>query len=386
MMQNLNNADKGMGSNHQDSVRWPFGQEGFSLMELLVTTAIFSILLAGVFGAYFSQLDHSTREYRVAESEVELGIAKRIIEHDLEMSGYGLAGEYSGSATAFNPMPVTFDDATGPGGADELFLMGTALGLSDRVSQGWSYVVDFDASSPPKVNIRDDWADARELIGDNDRVVMVDPSSKNLLTDSGGNWLFKYTVTGTTTDIVNLAGTPFSSDIGSLVYGLYGSGNSGKDTTVGVRPYYTVHYYLGSTSPSDNPDLCAPGTGSLLRAESVTTEAPSGGDPLLACVRDFQVAVGLDTNGNGMVDNWDDDNSIIGVVGFTRENMNDQLKRIKVFLLIQSGNRDSDYTYPLSTIRVGEGTTIGRDITLTAEQRKYRWRLVSLSVQPRNVR
>jgi prepilin-type N-terminal cleavage/methylation domain-containing protein len=383
-MPNLSNADKGMGSNHQESVRCPSGQEGFSLMELLVTTAIFSILLAGVFGAYFSQLDHSTREYKVAESEIELGIAKRIIEQDLEMAGYGLADDYNGAldsgGAAIDPRPLTLVNGTGTNlvdGRDQLYLRGTALGQFNRASQGWSYV----ATDPPNPTLKN-WGDPREKVSNDDRIVLIDPSSKSLQVDTGGGWLFKYTDNGTSTDIVHADGSAVADGVekNTLVYGLYNSNT--HDIT--ARPYYTVRYYLGGSSPS----ICAPGTLSLERMESVNRELPTSpqdqATPLLACVLDFQMAVGLDTDGNGMVDNWDDDNSIVS--GLTRENMNDQLKRIKVFLLIQSGNRDSDYTYPLSTIRVGEGTTIGRDITLTAEQRKYRWRLVSLSVQPRNVR
>lgn len=384
MMQNHCDADKGMGFNAAANgpalSQKRSDQQGFSLVELLVTTAIFSILLAGVFGAYFSQLDHSTREYKVAESEIELGIAKRIIEQDLQMAGYGLADDYNGaldSASAtIDPMPVTLLNGTGTG--DQLYLRGTALGLMNRSSQGWSYV----ATPPPNPKIKS-WGDPRELVRNEDRVVLIDPSAKRLQVDAG-KWLFKYTDNGTSTDIVHADGTALTDPVGenTLVYGLYNSNT--HDTT--ARPYYTVRYYLGGNSPS----VCAPDTLSLERMESVNRELPvfpqDQPSPLLACVLDFQVGLGVDTSAplDGMVNQWDDDNSIVG--GFTRDNMNDQLKRIKVFLLVQSGNRDSDYTYPLSSIWVGEDPTIGRKVDLTAEQRKYHWRLVSLSVQPRNIR
>lgn len=364
----------------EDLQRKAASQDGVTLVELLVTVSIFSILMTGIFSAYFSQLKHSTREYEVAESDIELAISKRILEQDLQMAGYGLADAYP---PGIDPKPVVFTNDAGTSSSDALILKGTALGQLDRVSQGWSFVDKPNASYPTKPNLKD-WGDPREKIEADDRVILIEPSSKALLTDAGGKWLFKYIEVSGVPDIVNLSGTSFSTNEGTLVYGLYSSTKSANDTVTTVRPYYSVHYYLGATG--DSLDSCAPGTSSLLRAESVVNEAPTGGDPLLACVLNFQVALGLDTDVNGMVDNWDGDNSIVGATNFTRDNMNDQLKRIKVYMLVQDGDRDSSYTYPLSTIRIGEGTDIGRDVTLTAEQRKYRWRLVSLSIQPRNVR
>lgn len=355
-------------------------QRGVTLVELLITVAIFSVLMTGIFNAYFSQLEHSTREYEVAESEIELSISKRILEQDLQMTGYGLADDYP---SGIDPMPIVFTNDGGTNSSDKMILKGTALGQLDRVSQGWSYIDEPDAAYPTKPNLRG-WGDPREKIEPDDRIVLIEPSSKTLLTDAGGKWLFKYIEASGVPDIVNLAGTSFSTNEGTLVYGLYSSSKSANDTITTVRPYYSVHYYLGATD--DSLDSCAPGTSSLLRAESVVDETPTGGDPLLACVLNFQVALGLDTDTDGMIDNWDADNSIVGATSFIRDNMNDQLKRIKVYLLVQDGNRDPNYTYPLNSIRVGEGTTIGRDVTLTADQKKYRWRLVSLSIQPRNVR
>lgn len=362
------------------------GQRGFSLPELLITMTIFSVLMTGVFSAYFSQIDHSTREYKVAESEIELGIARRIIEQDLQMSGYGLADVYPTiGANTFDPIPVAVANGPNDTDSDALTLMGTALGQLNRGSQGWSYISGYDTSIPAKLNIKI-WNDAREDIEVGDRVVLIEPNSKNLLINAANEWLFRYTDTAGITDIVSKIGTSYSSELpakGVLVYGLYSSSGDDNESVTNypnLRPYYAVRYYLGDTG--DTLGSCAPGTSSLLRGESVRDQSPIG-QPLLACVLDFQTAYGLDTNGSGTIDNWTDLHAVVN--GLSRENMSEQLKRIKVYVLVQSGNRDRDYTYPLSTVRVGEGS-LGREITLTAEQRKYRWRLVSLSVQPRNVR
>jgi len=363
------NRDNISGSDHQ----------GFSLVELMVTMAIFTVLLAGVFGAYFSQLENTTREYRSAESEIELGIGKQFVEQDLLLSGYGLADDYS--PLAFDPRPARVVNNTtsattpvpaAPGrivGSDELYLMGTALGLKNRASQGWSY---FTSNTPTFRT----WPDNREQIRDDDRVILVEPSSKQILVETvSGNWLFDYNAA--TPNVVAIpSGTTYGSpEIGTLIYGLY----NGNTHDANAKPFYTVRYYLAGTPP----EICADGTRSLLRAESVESLTPVGGDPLMACVRDMQVAFGLDTDENGNVDAWDDGGTTAAL--YSLEDMSARLKRIKVFLLVQSGGRDDGYTYPSATVRVGE-VGLGRDITLTAEQRKYRWHLVTLSVQPRNVR
>ena len=359
-------------------------QRGFSLIEILVTMAIFSVLMTGVFRAYFSQLDHTTREYRLAESEIEQTIAKRIIEQDMLMSGYGLADDY-GSLT-FDPMPVTV--VNGSGTSDELIVRGTSLGIQGREGRAWSYIETFN-SGTGSISFRDDWEDTRELLTSGNRVILLEPSSKKLLTqnDSGGTERWLYSFTGTTSN-VTLVSPPASSaaafadpQVGVLVYGLYT--NSSHDAA--AQPYFSTRYYLGGTSPAG----CAPGTLSLERTESVERDVPAAPSdsvtPMLTCVLDFQVALGLDTDEDGDVDNWDNGGAVAS--GYDREQLNKRLKRIKVFYLVQNGHRDEDYTFPAtdSKVWVGEGS-LGREVTLTAEQLKYRWRLVSLSVQPRNVR
>ncbi|HKK00733.1 MAG TPA: prepilin-type N-terminal cleavage/methylation domain-containing protein, partial [Desulfuromonadales bacterium] len=79
--------------NPQPSAGWR--SRGFTLVEILIALAVFSIILTGFFSAYLSQLKHTTYETRGAESEIELGIAKGVLQRDLELAGYGLADDYS---------------------------------------------------------------------------------------------------------------------------------------------------------------------------------------------------------------------------------------------------------------------------------------------------
>ncbi len=367
-------------------------KEGITLVELLVTVAIFSIVIAGVFAVYTTQIRHSTREYRLAESEMEVVIAKNIIERDVMMAGYGLADDYSGLIFTPPPMPVGATDnidpggttnpvggtypATGLSGADSLYMMGTALGAYSRTAQGWTYIKD---TSPVNFQV---WSDVRENILDDDRVIYVEPNTKTIIAD-GTTWRFIYP---------SAPAFPENEGKGVLLYGLTRPPGSGDDEV--PRPYYIVQYRLGGAS-FDMPQICSGGTRSLERVEISHGESV---EPVLTCVRDFQVAFGLDTDRNGTIDTWDP----VGAGKFQASEYDNQslkkrLKLVRVYILVQSGNRDPDYMYsnPDDTenpnrICVGEfGAGVcspGRFITLTNDQRKYKWRLISLNITPRNLR
>jgi hypothetical protein len=69
---------------------------------------------------------------------------------------------------------------------------------------------------------------------------------------------------------------------------------------------------------------------------------------------------------------------------------------MRVYILVQVANRDPDYTYSNpdpayianpDRIWVGDfELATGREITLTADQRRYRWRVISSGITPRNLR
>ncbi len=344
---------------------------GFSLVEMLISLFIFSMIISVVYTSFDTQVKHTTREYRVSENEMEFEIGKSIIERDISMAGHGLAEDYSG-VTGFTIPTIAGATNAGP---DTLTLMGTGLGMQSRAAQGWTYI----ATTAPTFQV---WGDSREDVkGDatgNDVVILMEPSTKRLLAQ-GGEWLFKYDGSNATPAnrlTSRPSGTAFSNPaIGTLVYGFYTLGD-----TIAAQPYYAVWYGLGGASPSN----CAAGTQSLLRNESRTTIPTNNGDPVLSCVLDFEVAFGLDSNEDGTIDLWD--NGGVTAAGYDSQSLRRRLKQIRVYILAQSGNYDPDYTAP-STITVGDSLLgTGRSVTLNAAQQKYRWRVVSSNVTPRNIR
>jgi hypothetical protein len=333
---------------------------GVTLVELLVAFCIFSVVMMVALSAYTGLSRHSATEYRLAESGIETEIAKNIIERDLMMAGYGLADDYGDLSVS--PLPVEAEeDSTG----DSLLLRGTAIGILSRSAQGWSYI---EGVSPLSFQ---QWDDARENISSGDRVIYVDPTSREILT-AGPKAVFKYPQ------------MPSSAGRGTLVYGLH-SDNA-------ALPYYSVEYLLGGTPPS----VCAPGTLNLLRAESKDNDppVPANRKPIMNCVADFQVALGLDTDDDGLIDLWDPAQT--GVFESGKYDIKTQRKRIRqvrVYILVQNGNYDPYFTYSNpddeadpDTMRAGDSRLeTGRCVHLTPVQRKYRWKVVSISVTPRNL-
>ena len=248
--------------------------KGVTLVELLIALTIFSVVMAVVYSLYANQVKHSTREYKLAEHEMEFGIAKNILERDIMLAGYGIADNYG--FLPYDPLPIAASDVSFQTTFDSISLRGTAVGIFSRTSQGWSYIKD----NGPPVTFQT-WSDSRENIAAGDRVIYMHPATRELLTDG-------------TTAIFTFPASPSGAEKGTLLYGIH------SDSA--VLPYITAEYVIGGTPPP----VCASGSKNLLRAESRNSDPPLPGnrEPILNCVLDFQVAFGLDSGfeEDGLID------------------------------------------------------------------------------------
>lgn len=359
--------------------------KGVTLIELMVVLTIFSIVMAGLYSAHSAQMKAGVKEYRLAESEMEFQIGKMVLERDLAMAGYGIADNYSAVTTSFNPRVA---DAT-DGNPDTLTLVGTALGRESRATQAWSYtMIDSAATasnyypySSPTTTLND----VRENLRTNDLVVYMNPTTKTLLALSSGSnsitgksWLFPFPPSG-------MNPRPDPLQMGIVAYGLH-TQPTGTASYAGY-PYYTVNYSVGGSSLS----YCAPNALNLMRSENRQNPPTDPGQPLFNCVLDFEVAFGIDKTEDGLIDCWDN-GGVTEAAGYSVDVLRTRLKQIKVYILLQQGKIDPTFTSP-DTIRVGDasltsctGTGVGRTVTLTASQKNYRWKVLALSVTPRNIR
>jgi hypothetical protein len=111
--------------------------------------------------------------------------------------------------------------------------------------------------------------------------------------------------------------------------------------------------------------------------------------PFLDCVADMQVIFGLDNDGDGdfeptvSADGYSDD-----ISAFTAQQIRDQVKEVRVYILAHEGQRDPNFTYTTNPVTVGE-FAMGRDFDLAAiigaNWQNYRWKVYSMTVHSLNL-
>jgi hypothetical protein len=193
------------------------------------------------------------------------------------------------------------------------------------------------------------------------------------------------------------------------VYFIYGlDGNSGGQR----MPFNRVDYYLQRVA-GEFPSSCAPNTYTLYRSVIKQSDGSKAGEPLFDCVKDFQVAFGLDKAvPEGKIDSWADN-----LAGLSAQNIRDRLREVRVFIVYQEGggggNVASGSTFRFSgTLNLGDQDiahsldsanypavpntfqTLSsaplsgslKTFTPAGDEAKYRWKVIELAVKPMNLR
>lgn len=391
------------------------GNQGFTLVELIVTMAVFIVVLMIAASAFNTIVTNASKYSKSEESNIEGMIGLEMMRHDLEQMGFGLPWAFGGALTyaETNPLDI-LDDA--PNGVPRPFVgydnsssarigvKASSVGTA-KASQRWTYIgfenysalphesrpVDMGASTPKK----------------DDRVIALLTSFNNHTTASLRNpddtvFSFPY-------DNPNLQPAPTFRPQGDqdtvFVYGLR------EDNKFLRMPFNRADFYVGTTSGAV-PSFCAPGTKVLYKATlNHGDDLSSGGTfspiPLLDCVASMQVVVGWSPNaGTGSIQDSITTYSSLPAVGTgdvrasgpiaatdikdwfnDPKRIREQLKLVKVYILAQEGKRDPGYTSPFPTMLIGgEGeASLTRTYNFTDEQRHYRWKLYRIIVKPKNL-
>ena len=131
-----------------------------------------------------------------------------------------------------------------------------------------------------------------------------------------------------------------------IIYGISPS------TTNPRMPFNRADYYVRRPA-TGMPSKCEPSTGILYKAvlsnnsdSSVNdTSTPPGSKvtselPLLDCVADMQLVFGLDLDGNGTSETSAED-----INNLTAEEIRNQLREVRVYIIAHEGQLDTTYTY-----------------------------------------
>ncbi len=334
-------------------------RRGFTLIELLVTIVIVSILLGAAYVTYVTILGGFGRETKSVETQIETVVGLELIRLDIEHAGYGV-GEDQPDLPLSSPAP------------DSLWirsvLNNTRL-IRDTVTGDpvhWSLVECNGPGLIPVVRAGDD-------------VTNLPTNNVGLVFLGAANRFHAGTTTNT-----------LCPGVGVFVAMPY-------DTTVanGCLNQFCniISYFLSAVQPLQT---CNPNTRNLLRAVG---NAP--GSPLINCVADVRFTFDVDANGDGTVDVRDGDFTALDLNGdttVTADEVRRGLKIVNVYLLIQEGGFDRDYTFRnfvtcavtptdprLSGDCVVANPTTGVQLNLPVGFANYRWKVIKLSVIPMNL-
>lgn len=379
-------------------------ESGFSLVELMIYMALLGILMTMVFSSFTPVMQTSSRQWRMAETKIEMGLGLDLLRSDLEHAGFGLPWEFPVGGTpipysepaaptapvAMNDFPdvpravISEDDsASSMNGADYLAIKALNV-VRNETSQKWGLL---GRTALHAVDIQSMGDDAFDGLGaDADRVIVVrpqvGPGENRQLVLNGTNYFAKPTAG----DLTPFAPPETPNDPNGDRYLIYGLVDSDPR-----RPFNRTDYYINNAGV---PAQCAPGTGTLVKAT-----LNHGNDnffilPIVDCVADFQVVYYLDTNGDG---GWDTRVDASGLNGLTAQQIREQVKSIRCYVLTHEGGVDRAYTHTNANIAVGEvaadgvtlvagtGRTFDLNANIGATWANYRWKVNSLAVTPRNL-
>lgn len=383
-------------------------ESGFSLVELMIYVVLLGLLMTMVFKSFIPIMQGNSRQWRIAETKIETGLGMDLLRSDLEHAGFGLPWMFPVGVTPspyLEPAaPAAMNDAPGAPNADPLNVP-RALASEDNSANSMNRA-DYLSIKALNVVLNDTsqkWGllgrtaghavDIQSLSADafisTDRVIVIrpeaSPGENRQLVMDGTDYFAHYTIA----DLAPFAPPETPNDPAGEKYLIYGLVKTPNDPR---RPYNRTDYYINN---ADQPAQCAPGTGTLVKATLNHANDNFLILPIVDCVADFQVVYYLDTDGDG---GWDTRADANGLNGLTAQQIRDQVKAIRCYVLTHEGGVDTTYTYPNANINVGEvaadgvtlqagaGRTFALNTAIGATWANYRWKVNSLAVTPRNLK
>lgn len=386
-------------------------QTGFTMAELLVTMAIFMFAIVAMSNVFVPLLTQFKQQTRIAETQIEGIVGLEILRRDLDQAGFGLLWEMpsavtynEGSSTTTGSIPAPnntaindatanppraiagIDDVAGLGGSDYLVIKATNIATNDAAMK-WTHVIGGDAGAST-VNI---WGDSAEDLNENDLAIVLIPNTgvekQRILMNSGATFYVSFSST--------TFPAAFSPSTENDVYLIYGVTPPSTGISGLRMPFNRADYYIDRETSTVIPPRCAAGAGILMK--SLISHANGNrlpGIPLLDCVADMQVVFRLDRDNDGTIDATTDVLNDASGSALTAQDIREQLKEVRVYILAHEGQKDVNYTYPNTTVDIpesgdlgyGAGRTFNFSTSGISGWQNYRWRVYTIVVKPNNLR
>lgn len=436
--------------------------KGFTLIEMMVAVLIFTFVLLATTSVYIPLVGQFGQQTKISESQINSMVGLELLKSDVTNAGYGIfwsvlnnitlnyneavfdpaaANDSSGNvpraivlgnnlAAAVGIVPNTDYLVVKSASASNLCISTAKCGstvVSNATSKKWTYINYPLGTAAASVNI---WGTAEDMTDGVDNVITILPASSDgttknvLIVDGAGNFSTTFEDDGT----FSSSFTPVYGQPPYILYGIDGNLNLAGKLRM---PFNRADYYVSkrrcsvstgtyclkaSDCPGGEtctPSYCADNTGVLVKA--VISQANGSRDldgdgvldemPILDCVADFQVALGLDTDGDGVAGTYTDLTNLTsnetGVsLGSVTASLTDpaqlrtQLKSVHIYILTHEGMKDKSFKYPSNTIAVGEalceggncgGAVLGNsayNLAAITNYQQYRWRVIKLTIRP----
>lgn len=294
---------------------------GVTLVELLITMAIFTIVTGLIFSTYTIFMKHATTERKITKTELDILNLFWPALKDMQAAGFGIS-------KALTPIQLN---------GSELIILSTATG-SDKYSGLWSYV-----DNECKVS----------GIPDGEYVSVISSVDRSLL---GYSKILN-------SKLADITCTAKITKSGYVAYWI-------PNTTQG---YYEVRFDLKDYS-GDKPFICSPGTAKF--SKSLSSTATSNYEPLLHCVlkNSLNYRFGcIDASGNIL---WKTDPNSCGTA---------KLRLLRIGFLIQSSPRMDAQGPNSITFFEDLAPSLRITLNLTNDQRYYKWRKIEETIPLRNL-
>ncbi len=340
-------------------------QRGMTMVELMVSLAVVMLIIGAATTAYLKLLRTYRSQGRLAESYMANLTGLELLRYDIEMAGFGLPASTQGASyteAVTDPAVIkyydtaTLNDSANPGPRPFVHLNNTGANSSDvltikstvanlnSTSKKWSMITEAVGNLP---TIKQWGVSAMDFtaVPTPDNFIVINDTGQLQTSGVSTGWSFPFQAVFNTN--ANLIGTPAFNSQNQQVNYIYGLDNQSGGH---VMPFNRVDYYLDDEIGTDIPQSCI-GTYTLYR--STINQATNGNQvagmlnktPLIDCVKDFQVAFGIDPYGDptqSIV--WEQ--SLLNPDGsaMSAADMQLQLREVRVFLLFREGLGDNGAT------------------------------------------